>query len=134
MKAKVNILGKPHPYIVHTNPLSCKPEEAHFKQEEMYLKACFETETALSFPHCLASGPAFQPHKNLLTQVKDPVPPEEKAGVVHKVPCGDCPATYVGQAKDSDVSPQGTQTGFDYSQLHDLCLSPNVNVIKHVLR
>ena len=35
--------------------------------------------------------------KNLLTRVKDPVAPEEKAGVVYRVPCGDCPATYVGQ-------------------------------------
>ena len=42
----------------------------------------------------------FKPHKtfkNLLTRVKDPVPPEEKAGVVYRVPCGDCPTTYVGQ-------------------------------------
>ena len=30
---------------------------------------------------------------------EDPVPPEEKIGVVYWVPCGDCPATYVGQTR-----------------------------------
>ena len=29
--------------------------------------------------------------------MKDPVPPEEKTGVVYQVPCSDCLATYVGQ-------------------------------------
>ena len=46
------------------------------------IRTCFKPQTTL---------------KNILTYVKDPVPPEEKTGVVYKVPCSDCQATYVGQ-------------------------------------
>ena len=46
------------------------------------IRTCFKPQTTL---------------KNILTHVKDPVPPEEKTGVVYKVPCSDCQATYVGQ-------------------------------------
>jgi len=35
--------------------------------------------------------------RNTLTHVKDPVPPDERKGVVYCVPCDDCRATYVGQ-------------------------------------
>ena len=35
--------------------LGDKPEQVHFKQDEMriHLKICFETETVLPFPHCM---------------------------------------------------------------------------------
>ena len=42
----------------------------------------------------------FKPHRtlrNILVHPKDPVPPDQKKGVVYRVPCGDCDQTYVGQ-------------------------------------
>ena len=42
----------------------------------------------------------FRPHRNLsqlLVHPKDPVPPEQRRGVVYRIPCGSCDMTYVGQ-------------------------------------
>ena len=34
----------------------------------------------------------------MLMRPKDPVPQEERVGVVYKIPCRDCSQTYVGQS------------------------------------
>ena len=42
----------------------------------------------------------FQPIntlKQLLVHLKDPIPKEDKAGVVYQFPCSNCPQTYIGQ-------------------------------------
>ena len=42
----------------------------------------------------------FQPIntlKQLIVHPKDPIPKEDKAGVVYQIPCSDCPQTYIGQ-------------------------------------
>ena len=42
----------------------------------------------------------FKPHQTLsqiLVHPKDPVPPDQRKGVVYKIPCSDCGMTYVGQ-------------------------------------
>ena len=42
----------------------------------------------------------FRPHRtlrNILTRVKDPTAPEDRAGVVYHIPCQVCTLTYVGQ-------------------------------------
>ena len=70
------------------------------------IRTCFQSQTAL---------------KNILTHVKDPVPPEEKTGVVYRVPCSDCQATYVSDRENSIPQPQGVQEGPDHSQPHELC-------------
>ena len=47
--------------------LGDKPEEVHFKQEEikMHLKTCFETETVLSLPHCTKCSHTFHVTVNI---------------------------------------------------------------------
>ena len=42
----------------------------------------------------------FQPIntlRQLIVHPKDPIPKEDKAGVVYQIPCSDCPQTYIGQ-------------------------------------
>ena len=42
----------------------------------------------------------FWPHCTLrqtLVRVKDPTPPQCRAGVVYRIPCGMCPKVYIGQ-------------------------------------
>ena len=42
----------------------------------------------------------FRPHRTLrqpLVQLKDHTPPEKKAGVVYRIPCGTCGRAYIGQ-------------------------------------
>jgi len=42
----------------------------------------------------------FRPHRTLrqlLSKPKDPVPELQRSGVVYRVPCAACPASYVGQ-------------------------------------
>ena len=42
----------------------------------------------------------FQPIntlKQLIVHPKEPIPKENKAGVVYQIPCSDCPQTYIGQ-------------------------------------
>ena len=44
---------------------------------------------------------AFCPHITLRHQLvhpKDPVPRDQRTGVVYKVPCSECPKVYVGQS------------------------------------
>ena len=41
----------------------------------------------------------FQPIntlRHLIVHPKDPIPKEDKAGVVYQIPCSDCPQTYIG--------------------------------------
>ena len=72
------------------------------------IRTCFKPQTTL---------------KNILTHVKDPVPPEEKTGVVYRVPCSDCQATYVhGSDRENSIPlPQGAQEGLDHSKPHEFC-------------
>ena len=45
---------------------------------------------------------SFHPHHTLhqhLVRVKDTIPVESRNGVIYKIPCKDCPASYVGQTK-----------------------------------
>ena len=42
----------------------------------------------------------FRPHKTIRQQLvhpKNPVPPDNRKGVVYSIPCGDCPKVYMGQ-------------------------------------
>ena len=42
----------------------------------------------------------FQPIntlRQLIVHPKDPVPKENRAGVVYQIPCSTCPQTYIGQ-------------------------------------
>ena len=42
----------------------------------------------------------FRPYRtlsNILVHPKDPVPPDQRKGVVYRIPCADCDMTYVGQ-------------------------------------
>ena len=42
----------------------------------------------------------FRQHRNLLQLLvnpKDPVPPDQRRGIVYRIPCGSCDMIYVGQ-------------------------------------
>ena len=44
---------------------------------------------------------AFRPHSTLRRQLvhpKDPVPMDQRTGVVYQIPCSECPKVYVGQS------------------------------------
>jgi len=55
--------------------VNCTSEAIRRVLTPLGIRTCFQPLTTL---------------RNILTHVKDPVPPEEKTSVVYLVPCGDC--------------------------------------------
>ena len=43
------------------------------------------------------SKPFVESVPHVLTKVKDPSPINSRAGAVYKIPCAECPASYVGE-------------------------------------
>ena len=61
---------------------------------------CHMSETIRRILSSLGIRTCFWPHCTLrqtLVRVKDPMPPQCRAGVVHRIPCGTCPKVYIGQ-------------------------------------
>ena len=53
-----------------------------------------------TYPHPPRNKTTFQlinTLRQLTVDPKDPIPKEDKAGVVYQIPCSNCPQTYIGQ-------------------------------------
>ena len=77
-------------FIGVANVLACPCSLAYVSGvSEQIRKACQKYNLKVVFK----SGPSF---RSLLTKVKDPLPKEKLAGVVHQIPC-QCGKVYVGK-------------------------------------
>ena len=63
-----------------------------------YVKGASERIARILRPHdiTVAQKPSTT-LRDVLTKVKDPSPINSRAGAVYKIPCAECPASYVGE-------------------------------------
>ena len=63
-----------------------------------YIKGVSEAIRRILAPLCVRTS--FRPAHTLrkvLVHVKDSIPPEQRSGVVYRIPCSECPKEYIGQ-------------------------------------
>ena len=70
----------------------------------MFIKGVSEAIRQILAPLCVRTSfrPAHTPRKALV-HVKDSIPPEQRSGVVYRIPRSECPKTYIGQTGRSLV-------------------------------
>ena len=72
---------------------------------------------------------SFRTLSNILVHLKDPVPPDQRKGVVYRIPCANCDMTYVGQTEYwhicSQPHPMNRESGL-LPQVYDLLVKPSV--------
>lgn len=97
--------GYPRQFVRKYNKQRSKKEQRPDEEVKGYVTLPYVQGTTERIQRVLASygikvsvRPTYT-LKNILSNVKDPLPKEKKVGVIYSIPCGECDTIYIGETK-----------------------------------